>query len=158
MADVLRDWLIAKFPGEKSESPMEALLFAGWELMAPRRLFTDDAMLRVKQQAPVGKYRADFLFSIKAESGEVKRLVVEVDGHNYHERTKEQAAHDKARDRWMTGAGHDVIRFTGSEVWANPFKCADEIADRLHMLRFGVTRGEALARAGMAALRALLES
>jgi hypothetical protein len=30
---------------------------------------------------------------------ELARLVVEVDGHDYHERTKEQASYDKKRDR-----------------------------------------------------------
>jgi very-short-patch-repair endonuclease len=82
--------------------------------------------------------------------------VVELDGHAFHERTKEQAAKDKARDRWMTGAGYAVVRFTGSEVWANPFAVASEVADRVHQLRYGKSRKDALAEAGFAAIRALL--
>jgi len=29
----------------------------------------------------------------------------------------------------MMAAGYHVLRFTGSEVWANPRKCAEEAAD-----------------------------
>jgi very-short-patch-repair endonuclease len=157
MADKLRDWLVESFPSKKSESPIEALLYAGWEMMKHRVLISGDAGLSVTQQESVGNYRADFLFQLKNETGELKRLVVEVDGHDFHERTKAQAAHDKARDRWMTGNGYDVIRFTGSEVWANPFKCALDIADRLYLLRHGRTAREARTLAGLEAIRQLIQ-
>ncbi len=82
----------------------------------------------VTAQAPVaagGKdYRADFM----VEAPELGfRLVVEVDGHDFHERTKEQAARDRSRDRSMLAEGYRVMRFTGSEVWKNPTKCAAEV-------------------------------
>jgi very-short-patch-repair endonuclease len=53
--------------------------------------------------------------------------VVEVDGHDYHERTREQAEHDRSRDRLMTAQGTAVLRFTGSEVWRNSRACAEEV-------------------------------
>jgi very-short-patch-repair endonuclease len=157
MADKLRDWLVESFPSSDSESPIEALLYAGWEMMRHRVLISGDAGLIVTQQERVGNYRADFLFQLKNEAGDLKRLVVEVDGHDFHERTKAQAAHDKARDRWMAGNGYDVIRFTGSEVWANPFKCALDIADRLYLLRHGRTAREARTLAGLEAIRQLIQ-
>lgn len=58
-----------------------------------------------------------------------RRLVVECDGHNFHERTKEQAAKDRARDRWLTSKDYDVFRFTGSELWRNPMACAEQVTD-----------------------------
>ena len=77
-------------------------------------------------QAIVLKYRVDFLFDI-CDAGARHCLVVECDGHDYHERTKEQAARDRSRDRRMIAAGINVMRFTGSEIWADPRKCADEV-------------------------------
>ena len=124
--------------------------------MSHRLMLPPDAYLKVSQQAPIGKYRADFLFELRDEAKKIRRLVVEVDGHDFHERTKAQAAHDKARDRWMTGSGFDLMRFTGSEVWANPFQCALDIADRLYLLRYGRSRLEAKARAGLEAIAAML--
>jgi len=158
MTDGLRDWLIARCDEGKSESPMEALLFAGWELMISYNGVSPGAGLKVEQQAQVGPYRADFLFTVnEIETGNPKQLVVEVDGHDFHERTKEQAAHDKRRDRWMAEQHYAVMRFTGSEVWANPFACAEEVISRLHILRRGQSKKEAIARAGFEAIRTMLE-
>ena len=78
-----------------------------------------DPLLLV-QQFPIGRYRVDFCVP------EVQ-LVIEIDGHEFHERTKEQASHDKGRDRAMVADGYQVLRFTGSEVWNAPSKCAGEI-------------------------------
>lgn len=54
-------------------------------------------------------------------------VIIEVDGHDYHERTKEQAEYDKSRDRFMTRTHAKVFRFTGREVWRDPDACAYEV-------------------------------
>jgi very-short-patch-repair endonuclease len=54
-------------------------------------------------------------------------IVIEVDGFDHHERTKEQAERDRSRDRFMAAHGATVLRFTGSEVWRNAGKCAGEV-------------------------------
>lgn len=84
------------------------------------------------QQAQIGNYRADFLFYVRDEFRGIKHfVVVECDGHDYHERTKEQAARDKSRDRWMTSKQVTLLRFTGSEIWRDPEAAADEVCDLL---------------------------
>lgn len=158
MADAMRDWLAGWMPSDKSESPIEAMFYGAWQLLAPHIGVEREPVLRVKQQATIGHYRADFEFDIACVSGGRKSLIVELDGHDFHERTKEQAAKDKARDRWMTGHGYAVMRFTGSEVWANPFAAAKEVSDRLHMIRYGMSRRESLASAAFASMRKMLES
>lgn len=44
-------------------------------------------------------------------------LAIECDGHDFHEKTKEQARRDKSRDRLLMANGIHTIRFTGSEVF-----------------------------------------
>lgn len=51
------------------------------------------------------------------------KLAVELDGHDFHERTKEQAARDKGRDRLFQLHGWTVARFTGAEVYADAHRC-----------------------------------
>lgn len=63
-----------------------------------------------------------------------KRIAVELDGHDFHERTKEQASRDKARDRLLTVGGWSVLRYTGSDVYAR----AEQIADELFWICAGV--------------------
>ncbi|WP_170849181.1 endonuclease domain-containing protein [Lysobacter enzymogenes] len=153
----IQDWVIRRFPLEKAESPIEALFYASFVLLRPHLRLPDSPVVILEPQAALGAYRADFLFKIKSQAGDVKRLVVELDGHNFHEKTKEQASTDKARDRWMTGQGIVVLRFSGSDVWNNPFACCQEVADRIYMLLYGVSRKEAAARAGFEAIRRILE-
>ena len=83
-------------------------------------------------QAIVLKYRVDFLFDI-CDAGARHCLVVECDGHDYHERTKQQAQKDRERDRWFALNGMTVLRFTGSEIYANPIAVADEVCEYLEL-------------------------
>ena len=77
-------------------------------------------------QRPEGSYRID----LALESSHA-RLAVEADGHDFHERTAEQAMRDRSRDRWMQGDGWRVLRFTGREIWRDATACADEILGHL---------------------------
>lgn len=67
---------------------------------------------------PGGKFRIDIaLRYLHAEGGHKPTwIAVECDGHDFHERTKEQAERDKARDRELQMLGWEVARFTGSEI------------------------------------------
>jgi hypothetical protein len=53
-------------------------------------------------------------------------VAVECDGHDFHEKTKAQAARDKKRDRDLQSLGWRVLRFTGSEVFRDPGAVAVE--------------------------------
>jgi very-short-patch-repair endonuclease len=84
-------------------------------------------------QVPIDEYRVDFLiYGISADCddrstwGRVK-LVVECDGHDFHEKTKQQAKRDKQRDRKLMSKGYSVMRFTGSEIWNDPRKAVHEV-------------------------------
>lgn len=87
----------------------------------------------VIRQARIGAYKADFaiLFAGIVASRAVK-LVVECDGHDFHEKTKVQAQHDKSRDRAMQDAGWKVYRFTGSEIYRSPLTCAESVMSSLY--------------------------
>lgn len=72
---------------------------------------------------------ADFVLS--APSLNDKRVIIECDGHEFHERTKEQAAKDRSRDRSAQAAGYQILRFTGSELYHDPLKCVREALDAI---------------------------
>lgn len=157
MSDKIRDWLLARYPCRECESPIEHLLYAGYKMMEERSMLPLAAGMKFSMQAEVGPYRADFLITLKGADGKEKHLVVEADGHEFHERTKEQAAKDRSRDRWMTTHNYEVLRFTGSEIWANPFACAQQVLDRQYMLHYGKDRKSAVVAAGLEAITAIIE-
>jgi very-short-patch-repair endonuclease len=72
------------------------------------------------------EYRVDFYAEKLKPGDEAIKLVIECDGHDFHEKTKEQAAKDKKRDRELIKCGYKVIHFTGSEIYKNAFNCVDE--------------------------------
>lgn len=117
-----RQKLIDAFANPAHGSPMESLFWAGLSIAADFR-GKPVSHIYYEFQAQRGPYRLDFLFDIN----ESNWLAVEVDGHDWHERTKEQAARDKRRDRYMVEHGIRVVRFTGSEVYANPVECGAEV-------------------------------
>jgi very-short-patch-repair endonuclease len=101
----------------------------------------DDAWFFVKKQEPILSYRADFVIGL-VEYPRTTRVVVECDGHDYHERTKEQAAHDRRRDREMQADGYKVFRFTGSELHRDAIKCAEEVVRELERIHYQTAEGQ----------------
>jgi hypothetical protein len=56
-------------------------------------------------------------------------VVVETDGHAFHERTVDQASNDRRRDRILQRSRVPVFRFTGTDVVRSSEECAHEIID-----------------------------
>ncbi len=119
------------------ESSIEQLLAAHLVYLAERKgYFENDALIINPQttiRTPAGEFRVDFYLAASID-GQGIQLVVECDGHDFHEKTKEQARRDKKRDRALKLAGFDVIRFAGSEIWENPRACAQEVFRHLEAL------------------------
>jgi len=93
----------------------------------------------ITPQAKIGNYRVDFLlwFKLKRHIG---GIAVECDGHQYHEKTKEQAARDKRRDREILQSGFPVMRFTGSEIYKDAIACAEQVRDALASPLYSVSK------------------
>jgi very-short-patch-repair endonuclease len=98
----------------------------------------DQSILIVQPQAQLEGWRVDFLI-YAWETGRIsgkpqwRRLIVECDGHDFHERTKEQAAKDRSRDREFQLRGYAILRFTGSELYAKPLACALQVGEWAEM-------------------------
>lgn len=122
---------------ERCESPIEQMMaLALRETMKPFEFVSDNYFI-INSQEEIeleGKLiRVDFLIAALID-GRTYHIVIECDGHDYHERTKEQAIKDRSRDRLFQRHGYTVMRFTGSEIYKNPFECAREVATMLNSL------------------------
>lgn len=118
------------------ESPIEIMLGAGlWIAMnlskpgslkfaAPDFIGPLNYPLVVRPQFEWGSYRSDFALCTRTST-----ILVECDGHNFHERTREQAAHDRRKDREAQAAGYAIFRFTGSEIYQDPEACAAQVME-----------------------------
>jgi very-short-patch-repair endonuclease len=86
-------------------------------------------LVRVFTQVKIGTYSADMVveWSLLDQDPITYRSVIECDGHDFHERTKEQARHDRRRDRTIQEFGLPVLRFTGSEIHADAAACGRQV-------------------------------
>jgi len=144
------------FDLDRCESPIEQMMHI--ELNHRLRSCHFRVPVYLKNQAEIttseGKYRVDFLISIQIpprNENNFKYIVVECDGHDFHERTKEQAKRDKSRDRDLQANGYIVMRFTGSEIWHSPLQCVSEVMRMIRRIEFEAMGGATGGRMDQAA-------
>ena len=117
------------------ESPIERMLGVGlynaqtyWESLADNRAINIYSQMDIVCGKKI--YRVDFQINAIV-NGKEKILIVECDGHEFHEKTKAQAIKDRQRERDLIKNGYIVARFTGSEIFNNLYKCVNEIKEIL---------------------------
>jgi hypothetical protein len=130
-----------KMPGEQYiESPLEAIFLVWWNAIANAR---GASMFRLhpQEQVSIGdvNLRLDFAIHLDPhrDMSMVETLVasgltwtpyaVEVDGHAFHERTREQVAERNQRDRLLQRAGWKVFHFSWEELTTDPVAHVGEV-------------------------------
>ena len=120
----------------KTESPIERkflLAFCDAAAQSGYRLWKRPSasdVIAVRPQQIIGRFRADFVIAFLFFGNQLD-IVVECDGHKWHEKTPWQAARDRARDRFVTAQGYRIMRFTGSEINADAARCALQVLDMI---------------------------
>lgn len=108
------------------------------------------AWMTIEPQVQIRELRVDFRVELAAKplqfvdfedlqfvddswDKRLEAMVVECDGHEFHEKTVEQATRDKARDRLLQSCGLFVFRYTGSDIFNRCFDNAKEICKHLEL-------------------------
>lgn len=120
------------------ESPIEKIFFIAFEVTKELRsneIPKDYLDILTLPQYPISyenhEYYADFMIILENinDSRKSVDLIIECDGHDFHERTKEQVKHDNERTLILKKHGEDVLRFSGSQIYNEPVKCANDVFD-----------------------------
>lgn len=114
------------------KSPVEKLFYCAWSL-------TPLHQIGLTPQYRIKDFYIDFKVSfidyfvnspIKYSYQELLKIekllplyAIEIDGHDFHEKTKAQVQKDKQRERVIVSQGYKVLRFSGSEVFHNTSTC-----------------------------------
>jgi very-short-patch-repair endonuclease len=105
------------------------------ESVAQRRLLDlirDSGLPMPQTEQPLLGYRVDLLWPDV-------RLVVEVDGYQYHG-TREAFERDRRRDARLHSAGYVVIRFTARQIEHHPLAVLAELAQAIHAAQRATAR------------------
>ena len=116
------------------ESPIEQLLSLALENLNIKNIYKYNPFIDVVEiekqkeiQCENKKYRVDFCIPVIYKNQENKSFIIECDGHEFHQKTKEQVERDNTRMRDLQKQGYEVIKFSGTEIWHRPYKCASDI-------------------------------
>lgn len=125
----------------RTESPLEAAFVAAW--MASEEGHHGTITWRAQSAVEVdGRgYRLDFVFE-PSEFGvlgdligpQCPKVALELDGHDFHEKTKEQVTYRNRRDRDLQSDGWTVLHVSGSEFNRDPEAVTREVYQRVSSL------------------------
>jgi very-short-patch-repair endonuclease len=118
-----------------TESPIEAVFWSWWQALT----WEDDHLgganpgLILETQVSVttadgSMFRLDFVV-------QGKKIAIELDGHDFHERTPEQVAHRNLRDRKLQADGWLVFHISGSELFRQPLARVKEVYEMCRTAR-----------------------
>lgn len=113
---------------EQFDSPIEKIVYLYLIDRFNPQIFC--SIMKLETQKKIGNYRCDFYLEHKVKkTDKLIKIVIECDGHEWHEKSKKQAAHDKKRDRYMVLQGYTILRYTGSEITNNPETVIEDIVN-----------------------------
>jgi len=117
---------------ERSDSPVEAMMLRALIDCGFRQPASPatPSLGTIYQQHRIDDLRVDFAIVRFVEDYPIG-IAVEVDGYNFHQRTREQVDRDNARDNKLQRLGWTVLRYSGSRVHHDAMGCALDVADTL---------------------------
>lgn len=112
------------------DSPLEVSFDIWWQLCGDQ--FGDAAIAsQVTIDCGDEQFRVDFVACRRTGHpiplSPSNCVIVELDGHEFHERTKSQVARRNHRDRVLASAGWRILHFSGSEFHRNPLVVLDAV-------------------------------
>ena len=118
---------------DKTKSPVERMYLVWINYEQIYYDLGNDVFVNVVPQYKVIKgektFYTDFCFEVidyYPVSSPLLKLFVEIDGHDFHEKTKEQVKLDKQRERELADVCDALLRFSGSEIFNDPRGCVRE--------------------------------
>ena len=116
---------------EEIKSPIEQIFAFAYKYVLYREMgFPDMECFDYTSQKEIiangNKYIVDFYYRFPSGNGSYD-LIVECDGHEFHQKTKKQVEHDNNRDYDLKSCGYDVIHFSGSQIYNDPVGCAYKV-------------------------------
>lgn len=124
---------------QECESPIEIIMLMALEICECKRNIWDryhyGIIISTQIEYEIGdsKYRSDITIYVDDVFNTTNKndfeIIIECDGHDFHEKTKEQVIKNNQRDYDFKCAGIEVFHFSGSEIYNKPTECADKIFD-----------------------------
>ena len=122
---------------ESIKSPIEQIFITAFEfycrlenkkrifLFPQKEVIYNNKKYYIDFEFEADDYLTSLIFEDKLKNKNFK-LAIECDGYEFHQKTKEQVQHDNEREYNLKMAGYEVLRFSGTQIYNNPLKCAED--------------------------------
>ena len=125
---------------ENIKSPIEQIFITAFELYCRLENKKSIFLFPQKEISCNGKkyyidfeFEADDYLTYLTFGEEIKnnkfKLAIECDGYEFHQKSKEQVQRDNEREYDLKISGYDILRFSGTQIYNAPLKCAKDIYD-----------------------------
>lgn len=122
---------------ESIKSPIEQIFITAFEIYCKYNnkeniyLFPQKEVICNKKRYYIDfEFEADDYLSHLILGEKIKnpnfKLAIECDGYEFHQKTKEQVQRDNEREYDLKMAGYEVLRFSGTQIYNKPLKCAED--------------------------------
>ena len=122
---------------ESIKSPIEQIFITAFEIYCKYNnkeniyLFSQSEVICNEKRYYIDfEFKADDYLSQLLLGDKIKnlnfKLAIECDGYAFHQKTKEQVQKDNEREYDLKMAGYEVLRFSGTQIYNNPLKCAED--------------------------------
>lgn len=142
VAEVAESMRLSVSEADQTKSPIEAIFFIWWQAMQIGEFGRGDGLELSSQHEytcrngrkyvldfHITPYDTDMWLEGHTCGMEFKRIGVEMDGHDFHERTKDQVALRNERDRDLLADGWHLLHYSGSELYRDPRRVVAEVFD-----------------------------
>lgn len=110
------------------DSPIEIILSIALNILTEGKLYFET---QYEIETKNKKYIVDFLiFGDEFVNSFLRKnfqLIIECDGYEFHQKTKKQVDYDNQREYDLKMEKYEILRFSGSKIYNEPIKCAEEI-------------------------------
>ena len=122
---------------ESIKSPIEQIFITAFEiyckynnkediyLFPQKEVICNEKKYYIDFEFKADDYLTQLLLGEKIKNYNFK-LAIECDGYEFHQKTKEQVQKDNEREYDLKMAGYEVLRFSGTQIYNNPLKCAED--------------------------------
>lgn len=130
MLEILIEFAIIEMD---KNSPIEQIYFIALSILKEKMDidFMIEPQYEIKHNNK--KYFADFSIShyecFKDDLKNDFKLIIECDGYEFHQKTKEQVDYDNQREYDFKIEGFEILRFSGRQIYSNPMECAKKTID-----------------------------
>lgn len=122
---------------ESIKSPIEQIFITAFEIYCKYNnkesiyLFPQREVIYNEKKYYIDfEFKSDYYLSCLVLGDKIKnhklKLAIECDGYEFHQKTKEQVQKDNEREYDLKMAGYEILRFSGTQIYNNPLKCAED--------------------------------